>query len=136
MSGGRRTGVARHPRRRGRRVSTSARSLWRSAPRHSAVMLYSRELLVAAIYQVAAPALFATPATTSEKSHADALSHLPSLDTCAEHVDYAHRLMSGHPRPCHPKGALNRRRIGMANAASLPAGAHIVGWWLDHRCPC
>src|SRR5258705_3726854 len=75
----------------------------------AAVMLHSGELLVAAIYQVAAPALFATPATTTEKSHADALSDRPSLDTCAEHVDYAHRLMSGQPRPCNRKAALNRR---------------------------
>jgi hypothetical protein len=99
-------------------------------------MLHSRELLVAAIYQVAAPALFATPAAATEKSHADALSHRPSLDTCAEHVDYAHRLMSGHPRPCNRKGALNRRRIGMANAASLDADADIAGLWVDQRFPC
>src|SRR5258707_11298937 len=111
----------------------------RSGDQHlgiAAVMLYSRELLVAAIYQVAAPALFATPATTTEKSHADALSHRPSLDTCAEHVDYAHRLMSGYPRPCNRKHALNRRRIGMAKAASLDADADLAGLWFDQRFPC
>jgi hypothetical protein len=111
----------------------------RSGDQHlgiAAIMLHSGELLVAAIYQVAAPALFATPATATEKSHADALSNRPSLDTCAEHVDYSHRLMSGHPRPCNRKHALNRRRIGMANAASLDADADVAGLWVDQRFPC
>src|SRR5258708_16063447 len=44
--------------------------------------------------------------------------------------------MSGHPRPCNRKGALNRRRIGMANAASLDADADIAGLWVDQRFPC
>jgi hypothetical protein len=96
-------------------------------------MLHPRELLVAAIYQVAAPTLFAAAAAATEKSHADALSHRPSLDTCAEHVDYAHRFMSGHPRPCNRKHALDRRRIGMANAASLDADADIAGLRIDQR---
>src|SRR6266403_32697 len=111
----------------------------RSGDQHlgiTAIMLHSRKLLVAAIHQVAAPALFATPATATQKSHADALSHRPSLDTCAEHVDYPHRLMSGHPGPCNGKHALNRRRIGMANAASLDAYADIPGLWVDQRFPC
>src|SRR5258707_7260244 len=128
--------MARRPRRRGRRVSTSARC---SGDQHlgiAAIMLHSRELLVATIYQVAAPALFAPPATTTQKSHADALSHHPSLDTYAEHVDYTHRLMSGHPRTCNRKDSLNRRRIGMANAASLDAYADIPGLWVDQRFPC
>jgi hypothetical protein len=94
-------------------------------------VVYPRELLVATIYQVAAPALLAMPATAAQKSHADALPHGPTFDAGAEPVDHTHGFVPWYPRPIDRKHALNCPGVGMADAASLDAYADRAGLRID-----
>jgi hypothetical protein len=103
--------------------------------RVATIVLYPREILVAAIYKVATPASVAPPAVSAQISHADALSCGPSLDTGAEHIDHTDSLVSGHARPGDRKEALSRSRIGVANAASLDAYADIAGMRINEPLP-
>jgi hypothetical protein len=98
-------------------------------------LLYPRKFLVAAIDEIASPALLAMSATSSQKSHTDSLPYGPTLHTRAKHVDYADRLVSGHAWPRDLKNALDCARVGMADTARLDAYANMAGSRIDERFP-
>ena len=77
-------------------------------------------LLVPAVHDVAAAAVFAVAARAAEKSDADALTDRPALDTIAKRIDPTHGLVSGDARVGDTgEHSVDCRGIRMADATGL-----------------
>ena len=65
-------------------------------------------VLVPAVHDVAAAAVFAVAARAAEKSDTNALTDRPALDTIAKRIDPAHGLVSGDAREGDTRGTFRR----------------------------
>jgi hypothetical protein len=96
-------------------------------------MMNAGELLVPAVDEIAAAALCTMSATAPEGADADTLPERPALDVIADRIDHAYRLMARHARPLDWEGFFDRRRVGVADAASLDAKADLPRGGIDKR---
>jgi len=91
------------------------------------------KFLVPAVHEVAISAKLAISARTAEKTHSNALTNRPALDTGAKSIYPPDCFMPGNARPIDGEQTIHSTGIGMADSAGFNADAHLTGGGLRNR---
>jgi hypothetical protein len=89
-------------------------------------MMNAGKFLVTTVHEIAISTKLAISTWAAEKTHSNALTNRPALNTGTKGIDASDCFVTGDARPIDGKQTFHRAGIGMTDSTGLNADAHLA----------